>query len=283
MKKPILGLLCLLALLSLACTISINNNSTVKVGETKTLDIQEPAASGSDPAQITLAMGAGKLNISGGSQNLVEGTVRYNVEEWKPVITRDGDDLAIRQLDQFKNGIPTQNITNEWDLTLGTRPMSLKIKAGAYDGTLDLSAIPLSHLEISDGASNAQIHFNAPNPIQMDEFSYKTGASNVELEGLANANFARMHFAGGAGNYTLNFSGTLQRDASVTITGGVSETRIIIPKGMRSVIDFKGGLANINAQGTWTVTDNRYESSGEGPILTIDVTVGAGNVDLRQE
>jgi hypothetical protein len=283
MKKPILGLLCLLVLSSLACTISINNSSAVKVGETQTLTIQEPAASGSDPARITLTMGAGKLNITGGSENLVEGTVRYNVEDWKPVVTRDGDELSISQLDQLKNGIPAQNITNEWDLTLGTRPMSLKIKAGAYDGTLDLSDIPLTHLEVSDGASNAVVHFNVPNPVQMDELSYKTGASNVELAGLANANFERMEFAGGAGNYTLDFSGTLQRDASVTITGGVSETRIIIPKGMKSVIDFKGGLANINTRGTWTVTDNHYESSGDGPTLTINVTVGAGNVDLRQE
>jgi hypothetical protein len=42
-------------------------------------------------------------------------------------------------------------------------------------------------------------------------------------------------------------------------------------------------LANIDTNGTWTIDNNRYESAGDGPTLTINVTVGAGNVELSQK
>ena len=45
----------------------------------------------------------------------------------------------------------------------------------------------------------------------MSILRYETGASTVKLNGLANANFGTLIFSGGAGDYTLDFSGDLQR------------------------------------------------------------------------
>ena len=61
------------------------------------------------------------------------------------------------------------------------------------------------------------------NRVEMDSLYYQTGASNVHLSDLANANFASMVFRSGAGNYTLDFSGELQRDAEVKIESGISQ------------------------------------------------------------
>lgn len=283
MRKALIILCAVIAMTALACSISVPDMPSVKVGETQTLEISEPPASGENPAEISIRMGAGKLDVRGGSKQLVEGKVQYNVVDWKPTVTRTGDRVEIQQLNQLKNAIPAHDILNDWELMLGDQPLRLDIEAGAYDGTLDFSGLSITHLEVSDGASNAKVTFNQPNPAQMDAFIYKTGASNVELRGLANANFERMEFSGGAGNYTLDFSGTLKRAASVTINGGVSETKVIIPKGMQSVIDLKGGLTNVSTKGTWTSDGSHYESSGEGPTLTIEINIGAGNVSLWQE
>jgi len=53
----------------------------------------------------------------------------------------------------------------------------------------------------------------------METLRYVTGASNLKLSNLANANFASMIFEAG-GNYSLDFSGELRQDAVVTIEAG---------------------------------------------------------------
>jgi len=85
----------------------------------------------------------------------------------------------------------------------------------------------------------------------MTLLQYETGASNVSLIGLANANFVNMEFDSGAGNYTLDFSGTFQRDASVNIETGVSNMTLVIPTGIPVRITVDGGLSNVTFGSGW--------------------------------
>lgn len=272
----------LLALSSLACSLTINA-PTVRsaTGPTETMTINEPAPSSGTP-HLSIGMGAGKLNVSGGGSSLVTGTVRYNVAEIKPTVERSGNDVNIKQeTKRFASIGP--DVINEWTLQLGTMPMELTVNAGAYEGTLDLSGVALTRLQINDGASKSKVIFNDPNPQTMEMLTYKTGASEVNLQGLANANFKQMTFGGGAGSYTLDFSGELKQDARVDISSGVSSVKIIIPKGMHSSVEVTGGLNNVEPTGTWTVKDKTYESAGTGPLLTIHVDMGVGNLQLVNE
>ena len=66
----------------------------------------------------------------------------------------------------------------------------------------------------------------------MTVFRYETGASSVKLTGLANANFGTLIFNSGAGDYTLDFSGTLKRDATITVSSGISNLILVIPDGV---------------------------------------------------
>jgi Ca2+-binding RTX toxin-like protein len=84
----------------------------------------------------------------------------------------------------------------------------------------------------------------------MKLFHYETGASNVSMTGLANANFASMEFTGGAGNYTFDFSGQLQRDASVTIQAGLSNVTLVIPTGLPVQVTVNG-LSNVTRDSSW--------------------------------
>jgi hypothetical protein len=148
---------------------------------------------------------------------------------------------------------------------------------------MDFSGVPLTQLSIRDGASKNVIQFNAPNPSKMTRLEYFTGASNVEMSGLANANFDEMRFEGGAGSFKLDFSGALQRAGHVQIVGGVNDIQLTIPKGMPVTINLTGSLSNVNTDGTWTVHNKTYTTDGSGPQLTIDVENGVGNLDLIQK
>jgi hypothetical protein len=280
MKRPVLMFITILVIASLACSININIPSP-KVGETQTLEISEAAPSAT-PARLSIAMGGGKLSIQPGGDKLVQGSVEYNVAEWKPVITRDGSDVRIEQ--KISNGIPLSkglsNITNKWTLLIGDVPTDLTIEAGAYEGKLDFSGLPLTNLKITDGASQAQVTFDKPNPERMDTLTYETGASNIKLTGLANANFDVMNFRGGAGNFTLDFTGKLTHDAQVNVNGGLGNLTIIVPKGSNARIVLGASLNNVSTEGVWTVEGQEYSVNGEGPTLRIDMNVGVGNLNL---
>ena len=213
----------------------------------------------------------------------MEGTVSYNVPDFKPEIISNNGNITIKQGELDIEGIPQfdEDVENHWDLKLSAAPMTLRIQAGAYVGKYDLGGLSIENLYVSDGAADVTLDFSSLNLVEMGILDYSTGASNVTLTHLANANFSTLVFKSGAGNYTLDFSGDLQRDANVKIDSGLSTVRILVPEGMNVKLVFDGGLTNVSAFGNWEETgSNTYTQSGEGSTLTITVDMGAGNLEL---
>jgi len=160
--------------------------------------------------------------------------------------------------------------------------MNLTIEAGAYDGNFELGGLSLNNLNIKDGAANVELAFSDLNLVEMSTFHYETGASDVKMSGLANANFSIFDFSSGAGDYTLDFSGELQRDASIKISSGLSNIIIVIPEGVNAGVTVDSGASNINAGSSWSQNGKVYTQKGEGPTLTFVVDIGAGNVTLTK-
>jgi hypothetical protein len=286
--KSILIILASLALVTMACGITVNvplpiDNITTGPTQTEEINVPEPDFSTVD---LTLVFGAGELNLEPGATGaLVTGTASYNVEDFKPKVSATDGEVHIETGDLKIKGIPNfdNNVENRWDLKLSDAPMQLTINAGAYQGDLELGGLALKALEVSDGAADVRLNFSEANLVEMDTLRYITGASNVKLNGLANANFASMIFRSGAGDYTLDFSGSLQRDAVVTIESGISQVVIVIPIGTPASVNFNGGLTSVTKSSQWSQSGNTYTQPGEGPKLTINVDMGAGNLELRSK
>ncbi len=282
MKLIKIASLVLVAVTLMACSFSVNVPA-IETSETHELNINEPVPAGVEESEVKIEMGGGKLDISGGSDSLVEGTVVYNVADWQPSIRALSDGVLITQSHTTNAGIPNGKIKNNWSLKLGNTPLALEVNAGAYQGTLDLSGLSLTNLDISDGASQATVRFDQANPVVMHRLQYKTGASEVKLLGLGNANVDVINFESGAGSYTLDFSGELNRDISVKLSSGVSDVKIIVPTGAHTLVVINGGLTNVNVNGTWTIDGSRYESGSEGPTITINVEMALGNLNLIRQ
>jgi hypothetical protein len=283
-KKPLLIVVLILALVSMACNFTVNlPERRLRTGPTVVDDIAVEAPGPGQSANISIAFGAGKLNLSPGAADmLVTGTASYNVPEFKPEVSVSGSRVRIEQGEQLRV-LPNlgRDLVNEWDLQLGDSPMGLRITAGAYEGRYELGGLSIEDLEISDGAAESRLTFTEPNQVEMSSLRYTTGASSVTLEGLANANFADMFFRSGAGSYTLDFSGELQRDATVTIESGLGNVRIVLPPGVPGRLTFDGGLSNVDIGGDWTRSGNDYIQDGSGPQVNFIVKMGAGNLELR--
>jgi hypothetical protein len=283
-RKPIFIAFIVLALVILACRININipvDKITTGPTQTEKIEVAAPDASVVD---LTLAFGAGDLEISPGAEDaLVTGTATYNVQDFKPKVTVDNASVKIETGDLDIHGIPkfSGDIKNKWDLKLADTPMNLVISAGAYQGEIDLGGLSVKSLEVNDGAATTELDFSKPNPIEMESLRYSTGASTVSLHALANANFTSMIFRSGAGDYKLDFSGELKRDSVVTIESGISQVTIVIPKGVSAKLIFNGELTNVDISGGWEKSGDSYTLSGSGPTLTINVDMAAGNLVLR--
>jgi len=269
------ALICLLALS--ACTISFNNP---EVGDTVILQVSEPAPGGTPPLNLRIAMGTGTINLTGGAALLLEGEIRYNVEEMKPEITRKEGSLEVLQTNKVFDILSGKKMSNEWTLKLGNTPLNLVLEGGASTANLDLSGVPLANLKITDGASTSRVVFNSPNPQRMQMFEYVSGASGIDLIGLGYANFAQMRFAAGAGSYNLDFSGMLSADASALIDSDAASVTITVPGTTRVRITIGGELTNVSVSGMWSVNDRVYTNNGSGPLLDITVDMNVGTLQL---
>lgn len=276
--KYLIAFLTILALATMACgfTVSIPDRPTPGPDVTDEISVAIPD---SEETRLKISFGAGELTLSPGADDmLVEGTATYNVPNFRPKVKEDDGVIQIEQ-GEFK----TLNVTdfkNEWDLMLGDTPMDLEINAGAYKGRYEFGGLALTGLTIKDGASDVEVSFSESNQTEMSVFRYETGASNVELTGLANANFETLLFNGGAGDYTLDFSGELGQDATARVETGFGDLVLVIPEDVDARVTVEGAAINVNHSSGWGQSNSTYTQDGSGPTLTIIVKMGAGNVTI---
>ena len=64
------------------------------------------------------------------------------------------------------------------------------------------------------------------------------------------------------------------------IVVGLCDLRIVVPTGTNVRVEVTGGLNDVNTEGTWSASNDVYETSGSGPTLTIEVDMGAGSLTL---
>lgn len=282
MIRKLIIFIAILALTTLACGFNIDLPQRQQPGPEVVDDINVPYPN-VDEVNLKLSFGAGEMTLSPGGSALVDGTAAYNYTEFKPEIVKDGGDVQVRMGDGDVTFLPSMDdLKNEWDFKLGEKPMNLAVESGAYDGSFEFGGLALTSLTIKDGAANVNLAFSEPNQAEMDVFTYSTGASDVKMEGLANANFSIFDFSSGAGNYTLDFSGELQRDASIKIETGFSNLIIIVPEGVNAVATVESGVSNVNAGSGWGQSGGTYKQKGEGYTLTFVIEMGAGNLTLTK-
>ena len=280
MNTKLISAFLVLAVASMACGFNINIPKMPTPGPevTDEISVQTPEA---DNVSLHLKFGAGEMLLAPGASQFVEGTATYNYAAFKPEVIVDGGNVQIK-MGEVKSLPSFDKLKNKWDLKLGDTAMDLIIDSGAYDGTFEFGGLSLNNLTIKDGAANVKLAFSDPNLVEMSTLKYETGASNLKMTGLANANFSMMDFSSGAGDYTLDFSGELQRDASIKISSGLSNIIVVVPEGVDAVVTVDSGASNISAGSSWSQNGKVYKQKGEGPTLTFVIEIGAGNVTLTK-
>jgi N-terminal domain of toast_rack, DUF2154 len=271
-----------LAIATMACGFQMDLPQVPTAGPEVTEQVNVPVPTGSGTPMLSLGFGAGEMTLNPGGEGLVSGTATYNIPVLKPNVSVNGSVVKITQGNtQGINAIP-KDFKNTWDFKLGSSPMDLQIEAGAYKARYELGGLALTGVTVKDGAADVRLSFSAPNTTEMGVLRYETGASNVIVEGIGNASPASLIFKCGAGNYTLDFSGQLQRNLTGHVEAGLGNVTINIPSGVPAQVTVESGLSNISAGSGWQVNGDTYTQEGSGPAINIIVDIGAGNLTLGQ-
>ncbi len=254
---------------------------------TEVVDIAYPESD--NPLLELVIPVSGSLMLQPGGEKLVDGTITYDIPEWKPSITEDPDRVQIRQDERWLH-THWDNPRNEWSLNLGTaKPYRLKVKAGVSRGRISLGGLPLTDLHIVAGVGDCKVTFNEPNKESLKMLRIESGVGQTEIKGLLNANAQDIKIGGGVGQIKLGFTGKRpENDTRVRIEAGIGGIELDIDREVPAVIRVNG-LAGVDLRGAVRIRSRSfgggvYETesyTGDGPAMDIRVVMGLGGLTIR--
>ncbi len=243
---------------------------------------------------VDLEYVAGELRVGAVEGDLLYDTqLRYDAARMRPEREWSVTDGVAR----LKFGFAGLDHDGELDLELDgddhgylemglsrTVPTDLDITVGAALSEVELGGIPITGLTYRTGASDTEIRFGSPNPVEMDRFELTVGAAEFSAVGLGNARFDELELKGGVGDVTLDFTGEWTEDAAVSIAMGLGSLTLVVPPELGVRIDKKGFLAALDAPG-FEKEDGVWQSPGWDSAdhrLNIHLRAALGSIEVRQ-
>ena len=115
----------------------------------------------------------------------------------------------------------------------------------------------------------------------------RQGIGEMERESqtidLENAQSVRAELRMGAGETTVDLTGSYDRDIAASIEGGVGEATVQLPSEIGVRVNAEGGLGQINAEGLHREGDAYVNDAYGDSDVTLDVDVrgGVGKINLE--
>jgi hypothetical protein len=122
----------------------------------------------------------------------------------------------------------------------------MKVKFGGGKALFDFTDLKIKRLRLSSGASDTKICFNKFNNEELDYLKIESGASNLNITGIGNANCSEIDLNLGASNATLDFSGQLKKEIYCEATMRVGRLNLLVPREYGVKIQTTDKLANIS-------------------------------------
>ena len=139
---------------------------------------------GAKSARAKLEMGAGQLNINGGSNHALEGDFTFSNSFDEPRVnynvTGGAGEITISQESNHVNFGPSHN---EWNLHFSKDlPLELKVDMGAGQGNLHFRDVPLTRLDLNIGAGQMDVDLTGDRKADLTaDIEGGVGQANIRL------------------------------------------------------------------------------------------------------
>jgi hypothetical protein len=179
-------------------------------------------------------------------------TLRYDARAVEPIYRYASDSGALRIGTRERAGGKGSGARGsaDLDLTLGTAGnLTIDVRAGAAETTLDLSGLPITTLTVSSGASDTKVRFDRPNPVRMKSLTLSTGAASIVADRLGNANAEEIVVRSAVGEIELDLSGTWQHDTELRAELALGALTIRVPADVGVHVQTSRVLASFSHSG----------------------------------
>lgn len=189
-------------------------------------------------ANVELDMGAGELDVRGGSSKLLEGQFQYNVDSWKPIVSSsiNGSNATVT-IKQPTGSHARGNQHYKWDLQLNDKLLlDLALNCGAGQAKLSLGSIQPRTIEVHIGVGQVLLDLRGK-PTRDYEVTINGGIGQADIRLPQNVGlWVTAH--GGIGS--INITGLEKKDdhwenslyenskvnVKVNVNGGIGEIKI---------------------------------------------------------
>jgi hypothetical protein len=190
-------------------------------------------------ANVQLDMGAGELDLRGGTSKLLQGQVEYNVPNWRPEVVDNNDGqtatVTIKQPEHAHFGGRSRY---RWDFALNDQVvLDLHVNCGAGQAKLELGDLDLDDLTIHMGAGQVNLDLDGQ-PKRSYSVNVQGGVGqavirlprNVGIRAQAHGGLGSIDVSGltkHEGYYSNDLYGTAKVNVLLQVEGGIGEIRII--------------------------------------------------------
>jgi hypothetical protein len=241
---------------------------------------------------VEMDFGGGIIDLSrNDTGNILNAEIEYDPDKVEIDVDyrKVGDRGKLYLESEFEDGhLDFDTDYNYWQLGFTDQiPIDFEMDIGACEAEFDFTGLKISNLNLDLGASSTEITFRKPNPERISKINIDVGASELTIEGLGNANFDRLSFDGGVGDFTLDFRGELKHKAYVDIDVGLGSLTILLPENVGVRIQEEGSFLSsfsIDADEFDEVESKVYESENLGQTkgeLIFDIEIGLGSVEIE--
>ncbi|MFL5576077.1 MAG: LiaF domain-containing protein [Gemmatimonadaceae bacterium] len=251
----------LAAALALGAPLSAPRSASAQ--ELRSVDISRQLHD-SAALQVRVNYAAGKLALrSAQLPVLYRVQLSYLPERVEP---RYSFDAATRTLhvgvEKRGSRVPGEGRPGEMHLDLAPAvPVDLALELGAVEADLDLSGLRVGRLRVESGASDATVHFDAPNPERMRSLEFEVGAASLRATRLANANAPEIRVQAGVGSVDLDFGGKWTQDVDVSVQVALGGVKIRVPSDVGVRVEARKFLASFDTRGLIKRGDAYYSEN----------------------
>ena len=194
---------------------------------------------GAKTVAATLQMGAGRLNVSGGSAHLLNANFHFDRKWDNPKVDYHvNGSKGILEVNQESGNSTFGSSDNTWDLNFSNDvPLELRVKMGAGRGNLKLRDMDVTNIDLQMGAGEVELDLTGPRKSDLN-VSVKGGIGQATIR-LPKDVGVTAHAAGGIGSigatglhengsyYTNDAYRKTPHTITLDVQGGIGEIELI--------------------------------------------------------
>ena len=214
-----------------------DSNDTFSRNTSQVVEMRE--LQGAKSVSANLRLGAGQLNVSGGSAHLVNANFHFDRKWDNPTVDYHvSDGKGYLEINQNSGHVSFGPSNNTWDLNFTDEvPLELRVEMGAGQGNLRLRNMDVTNVELQMGAGQVQLDLTGPRNSNLNVI-VKGGIGQAAIR-LPKDVGVMAHASGGLGSvrtegmhehdgeYTNDAYGKTPHKIMLEVQGGIGEIELI--------------------------------------------------------